>query len=279
MPISTRLEASQADAAVAECAYLTGFGNHHAIQAVPGALPIRQNSPQHVPYGLFADQLSGTAFTAPRAENRRSWLYRLRPTAHFVPYDKPSLLRSGPFDEVPPSPNRLRWDPLPLPTGPADFVDGLVTYAGNGNAILEWLEERYPDPPLLPQDRDGRAVVLAMAAILGCDIHPLGNLRVLQALHTDLGSDETQVSTWIVQWTTSGFVALEMLILRNGAGYAYGDVPKLADAYIVPQVYAAWRFGVPLEALPAIVTATDKARLHPAIAAAAPEAQPDADKP
>jgi homogentisate 1,2-dioxygenase len=116
--------------------YQTGFGNHFATEAVPDALPIGQNSPQKVPFGLYAEQLSGTAFTAPRAGNRRSWLYRLRPTAShpaFKPYKGAPLLRSAPFDEMPPSPNRLRWDPCPLPAGPVDFVDGLTTYAGNGD--------------------------------------------------------------------------------------------------------------------------------------------------
>jgi len=116
--------------------YLPGFANHCATEAVPDALPIGRNSPQKVPFGLYAEQLSGTAFTAPRAENRRSWLYRMRPTANhapFVPYEGAKLLRSGPFDEVPPSPNRLRWDPLPVPDEPTDFVDGLVTYGGNGD--------------------------------------------------------------------------------------------------------------------------------------------------
>jgi len=116
--------------------YLTGFPNHFATAAVAGALPIGRNSPQHVPFGLYAEQLSGTAFTAPRPENRRSWLYRLRPTANhgaFEPYGIDTLIRSAPFDEVPPSPNRLRWDPLPLPDTSVDFVDGLVTYGGNGD--------------------------------------------------------------------------------------------------------------------------------------------------
>jgi len=115
---------------------LTGFGNHFATEAVVGALPLGQNSPQTVPFGLYAEQLSGTAFTAPRAENKRSWLYRLRPTAShrpFQPYQGAALLRSAPFDELPPTPNRLRWDPLPLPDAPTDFVDGLVTYGGNGD--------------------------------------------------------------------------------------------------------------------------------------------------
>jgi len=116
--------------------YLPGFGNHVSTEAVPGALPVGQNSPQKVPFDLYAEQLSGSAFTAPRSENRRSWLYRLRPTAShrpYRPYGRATLLRSAPFDEAPPSPNRLRWDPLPLPEEPTDFVDGLVTYAGNGD--------------------------------------------------------------------------------------------------------------------------------------------------
>jgi homogentisate 1,2-dioxygenase len=114
--------------------YLTGFGAHFATEAMPGALPVGRNSPQKVPFGLYAEQLSGTAFTAPRAENRRSWLYRLRPAAGHPPF-KPlattGLLRTAPFDEAPATPNRLRWDPLPAAQG--DFLDGLVTYAGNGN--------------------------------------------------------------------------------------------------------------------------------------------------
>ena len=113
---------------------LTGFGNHFATEAVPGALPVGRNSPQRVPFGLYAEQLSGTAFTAPRAENKRSWLYRLRPSASHPPfrtYGRDTLIRSAPFDETPPSPNRLRWNPLTMPTEPTDFVDGLVTYGGN----------------------------------------------------------------------------------------------------------------------------------------------------
>lgn len=116
--------------------YISGFGNHVATERVAGALPVGRNSPQHVTFGLYAEQLSGTAFTAPRAENKRSWLYRLRPTANhpaYKPYERTTLIRSTPFDETPPSPNRMRWDPLPLPGEPTDFVDGLVSYCGNGD--------------------------------------------------------------------------------------------------------------------------------------------------
>ncbi|MEB0013434.1 homogentisate 1,2-dioxygenase [Glaciimonas sp. Gout2] len=121
--------------------YQSGFCNDFATEALPGALPASQNSPQKVAYGLYAEQLSGTAFTAPRARNRRSWLYRIRPgVMHhaFEPCDHP-LLRSGPFNQVAASPNQLRWDPLPLPASdqPADFIDGLVTIAGNGDTSMQ----------------------------------------------------------------------------------------------------------------------------------------------
>jgi len=116
--------------------YLSGFGNHFATESIPGALPEGRNSPQRTAFGLYAEQLSGTAFTAPRAENRRSWLYRLRPSAAHLPfsaYPRETLLRSGPFHEAEPTPNRLRWNPAPPPTGTVDFIDSLVTYAGNGD--------------------------------------------------------------------------------------------------------------------------------------------------
>jgi len=117
-------------------AYMPGFGNHFSTEAVAGALPVGRNSPQKTPLGLYAEQLSGTAFTAPRTENRRSWLYRLRPSAQHPAYQTidRGLIRSGPFDEVPPNPNRMRWNPLPVPEAPTDWVEGLVTYAGTGDA-------------------------------------------------------------------------------------------------------------------------------------------------
>jgi homogentisate 1,2-dioxygenase len=118
--------------------YLSGFANELASEALPGALPEGQNAPQRHPLGLYTEQISGTPFTAPRAQNRRSWLYRIRPSAAhpaFHPINN-SLLRSAPFDEMAPPPNRLRWDPLPYPDMPADFIDGLVTIGGNGDIGL-----------------------------------------------------------------------------------------------------------------------------------------------
>jgi homogentisate 1,2-dioxygenase len=115
--------------------YQSGFANEFATEAISGALPQGQNSPQKHPLGLYAEQFSGTSFTAPRAANRRSWLYRIRPSVTHKPFDEiPSrLIRSGPFDEVPTPPNQLRWDPLPIPDVPTDFVDGIVTMGGNGD--------------------------------------------------------------------------------------------------------------------------------------------------
>jgi homogentisate 1,2-dioxygenase len=116
--------------------YLSGFGNEFASEALPGALPQGQNAPQKPPRGLYTEQLSGTAFTAPRQENRRSWLYRMRPSAMHRPFQRidDRLLRTAPCAEAEPSPNRLRWNPLPFPDEPADFVDGLVTLGTNGDA-------------------------------------------------------------------------------------------------------------------------------------------------
>jgi homogentisate 1,2-dioxygenase len=113
--------------------YQSGFGNEFASEAIPGTLPQGQNSPQRVAHGLYAEQLSGTAFTAPRHTNRRSWLYRIRPAAVHQPFQPLAHATfHNRFDEAPATPNQLRWDPLPLPSAPTDFVDGLVTLAGNG---------------------------------------------------------------------------------------------------------------------------------------------------
>ena len=114
-------------------AYQSGFGNEFATEAVAGTLPAGRNSPQKVAHGLYAEQISGTAFTAPRHANRRSWLYRIRPAALHGTFE----LRAHPhfhnrFEDTPTSPNQLRWDPRPLPTAPTDFIDGLFTMAGNG---------------------------------------------------------------------------------------------------------------------------------------------------
>ncbi|WP_406509298.1 homogentisate 1,2-dioxygenase [Streptomyces sp. NBC_00212] len=113
-----------------------GFGNEHSSEAVPGALPHGRNAPQRAPLGLYAEQLSGSAFTEPRADNRRSWLYRIRPSAAHPPFTRADNghLRSAPFTETVPDPNRLRWNPLPEPPAGTDWLAGLWTLGGNGDA-------------------------------------------------------------------------------------------------------------------------------------------------
>ncbi len=118
--------------------YMTGFHNDFASEALAGALPDGQNSPQQAPYGLYAEKLSGTAFTAPQAQNFRSWLYRIRPSVIHGAYHQVSsrLILTGPDGSVT-TPNQLRWDPLPIPEESVDFVDGLVTVAANGDALAQ----------------------------------------------------------------------------------------------------------------------------------------------
>lgn len=129
---------SKLDVVLDQLRYNGGLGNEFATEAEAGALPIGQNSPQKVPFGLHAEQVSGSAFTAPRHSNRRSWIYRIRPSVVHEPYRpiERGLIRSGPFNEVPASPNQLRWDPIPIPKKRSDFVSGLTTMAGNGGSDM-----------------------------------------------------------------------------------------------------------------------------------------------
>src|ERR1700759_2270630 len=119
--------------------YQSGFANEFATEAIAGALPKGQNAPQKSVLGLYTEQFSGTPFTAPRATNRRRSLYRIRPSVTHLPFvELPGLnMRSAPFEEVSATPNQLRWDPLPIPESPCDFLDGIVTMAGNGSPALQ----------------------------------------------------------------------------------------------------------------------------------------------
>jgi maleylacetoacetate isomerase/maleylpyruvate isomerase len=160
-----------------------------------------------------------------------------------------------------------------------DLVPSLILEDGRvltqSLSILEWLEETQPGPALLPADAFDRQVVRAMAFIVACDIHPVNNLRILKAL-AGLGVEEPARNSWARRWISEGFAALEPMIARHGAGYAFGDTPTLADACLVPQVYNAARFAVDLTPFPAIAAAAARAGEHPAIAAAHPNLQPDA---
>lgn len=144
------------------------------------------------------------------------------------------------------------------------------------SAILEWLEECYPEPPLLPSEPDARAIVRAMAMTVACDIHPLNNLRVLKALKNDLAADDAARDAWVARWIAEGFSALEVMIARYGGRYAYGDRVTLADCHIVPQVYSAQRFNVSLDSYPALLRAAEEAGAVPEISAAHPDLQADA---
>ncbi|MFN3815392.1 maleylacetoacetate isomerase [Brevundimonas sp.] len=158
---------------------------------------------------------------------------------------------------------------------PALEVDGAVLT--QSPAILEWLEEAHPEPPLLPGDAIARAHVRAMAAMIACDIHPLNNLRVLKALRETFSADQAATDAWAARWITAGFEALEALIARHGDGWCYGAEPTLADCCLVPQIYSARRFNTPLDAFPHILAIEQKAADHPAFMAAHPDRQPDAN--
>lgn len=118
-----------------ELKYLSGLGNHFESESLPGALPAKQNSPQKPPYGLYAEQLSGSAFTAVRHENMKTWLYRIRPSVVHEAFKSinQDLWKTGPFKDERPNPNQMRWDPIPPPTKPTDFIEGVITMVGNGS--------------------------------------------------------------------------------------------------------------------------------------------------
>ncbi len=158
---------------------------------------------------------------------------------------------------------------------PALEVDGAVLT--QSPAILEWLEETHPVPPLLPAGPVDRAHVRAMAALIGCDIHPLNNLRVGKALRETFGADQAAVDAWAARWILPGFEALERLVAVHGGGWSFGAAPSLADCYLIPQIYSARRFNVPLEAFPHLLAIDAAAAGRPAFIAAHPDNQPDAD--
>src|SRR5215475_6763192 len=137
--MSNAYRASLPEGKIGSLTYQNGFGDEFGTEALAGALPEGRNSPQKCGYGLYAEQFSGTAFTAPRHANRRSWLYRIRPAAvHDVFKRMDHRFLSSRFDEVDPSPNQMRWSPMPIPTEPTDFVEGLRTAAGNGSPAQQW---------------------------------------------------------------------------------------------------------------------------------------------
>lgn len=159
---------------------------------------------------------------------------------------------------------------------PAIETDGQVI--SQSIAIMEWLEETHPRPPLLPADPAGRAVVRAMMLTVACDIHPLNNLRVLNSLKSEFGATQGQIDAWIARWITAGFDALETMLEHHCTGrFAFGDTPTFADCCIVPQVFNAIRFGVDLSPYYYLNDLYEVCQVFPAFALAHPQNQPGAE--
>jgi homogentisate 1,2-dioxygenase len=206
--------------AVSALRYHSGFGNHFATEALPGALPAGRNSPQRPAYGLYAEQFSGTAFTAPRHSNRRSWLYRIRPAAVHGDF---SRLDSGHitsrFDAVAPSPNRLRWSPPPLPRAPTDFIAGLATLGGNGSPDahggcgIYWYVANRSMHERFFYDADGELLIVPQ----------LGGLR----LSTELGRLEVR--------------PLEIAVIPRGLRFSVELLESAARGYVCENFGAPFR--------------------------------------
>ena len=166
---------------------------------------------------------------------------------------------------------------------PQQRVPTLVTgdgALGQSLAILEWLDETHPAPPLLPADPWTRAQARAFALVVACDMHPLGNLSSLKQLTQQFGAGEAELQTWRQRWFGAGLKALEtQLAARPVTPFAFGEAPSLADICLVPQAYNCRRFNIDLSPFPRLAAVIAAAEAHPAFAAAAPERQPDAVRP
>jgi maleylacetoacetate isomerase len=179
--------------------------------------------------------------------------------------------------------NNVQRSDAYLAVNPHGLVPSLVTDEGavltQSLAIIEWLDETRPDPPLLPPDPAGRARVRAIALAIACDIHPIDNLRVLRYLVHTLGLSETQKDGWYRYWIDIGFEALERQLAgeRATGRYCHGDRPTLADVCLVPQLANARRMNVDLAPYPTLLRIGDACAELPAFARAAPEQQPDAE--
>jgi maleylacetoacetate isomerase/maleylpyruvate isomerase len=173
-------------------------------------------------------------------------------------------------------------DPAYRALSPLGTVPALLTDQGDALtqslAIIEYLEETHPQPPLLPADALGRARVRALALTIACDIHPLNNLRVLKYLTGTLGASEEEKMTWYRHWLADGMMAVERLLAGHPAtgDFCHGDAPTLADCCLVPQVFNARRFDCPLDAMPTIRRIAEACEQLPAFVATAPHNQPDA---
>jgi maleylpyruvate isomerase len=205
---------------------------------------------------------------------RSSAAYRLRIALNLkgITYDQISInLKDGEQSEA-------AW----LSRQPQGLVPVLEMDGNNllqSPAILEWIEESWPTPALLPSDPVARCTVRGWASVIGCDIHPLQNLRVLKAVAGDLGHGPDGMNAWAQRWIASGLASLETLVeATNPTGpFLWGDKPGMAEVYLVPQLYNARRWGVDLDAMPRLRRADEAAQALDAFTDALPENQPDAN--
>jgi len=155
------------------------------------------------------------------------------------------------------------------------LVDGDFSL-GQSLAIIDWLDERFPEPRLIPADRSLRSRVLELSYLISCDIHPVNNLRVLRYLETELGVTPDQKRAWYNHWIAQGMAGVERLLAKYGkARWCFGDAPTLADCCLVPQMANAERMGCDLEGYPLSLSVYRHASVHPAFEAAQPNLQPD----
>ncbi len=207
-------------------------------------------------YGFFR---SGTSHRARIALNLKGLAYEYRPVN----------LRSGEHAQ-----DAYR-SVNPQGLVPTLVVGGQVL--SQSPAIIEWLEEEFPSPPLLPSDSHARAVVRAMAAIIGCDTHPLNNLRVLNYLRRQFSRSDEEVRRWCEVWVLDGLRAFEAMAVRNSNGrFSFGGAPTIADVYLVPQLVGARRFGVDLSGLGRLLDIESAAMELKPFRDAAPDLQLDA---
>ncbi|MDR7331378.1 maleylacetoacetate isomerase [Roseateles asaccharophilus] len=150
------------------------------------------------------------------------------------------------------------------------------TWLSQSLAILEYLDETHPEPPLLPRDALGRARVRALAMDIACDIHPINNLRVLRYLKSNMGHEQAQIDAWYRHWVATGLAIVEQRLAQTASAFCFGDTPGLADCLLVPQVYNAQRFECPLDAYPTVLRINAACLALPAFANTRPEACPDA---
>ena len=231
---------------------------------IAGALRVGSDSrsPRLVPSARFVPSVTSSAF----ATCRRSSVARNKGLGYeYLPIDLRSEQHLGAEYKA---------------INPQGLVPSLIDgdrVLTQSPAIIEWLEERYPTPALLPSDPHARAHVRALAAIVGCDVHPVNNRRILESLRHDFGADEAAVKRWCARWITDGFDALEALLAADTqrGDFCFGGAPTVADVYLVPQIESARRFEIDIGQWPRLLAIDEACGRIEAFRKAAPAGQPD----